>query len=82
MTSRSARVVGVTLADDSAAHEVNNILWSNSWQTTGPAAPTTGSHLQGQIVWNMAPAAGGVPGWICVASGTPGTWKAMAVLAS
>jgi hypothetical protein len=46
------------------------------------AAPTTGTWQQGDRVWNTTPAAGGVPGWVCVTAGTPGTWKAMAVLAA
>jgi hypothetical protein len=39
------------------------------------AAPSTGAHLQGEIVYNSAPAASGKVGWVCVAGGTPGTWK-------
>jgi hypothetical protein len=82
LTVRTAEVVAVTLANDGAANEVNAILRNNSWQSTGAAAPTTGSWLRGQIVWNTAPSAGGVPGWVCVTSGSPGTWKALGVLAS
>lgn len=41
----------------------------------GTAAPTTGAHAQGEIVWNRTPAAGGDVGWICTTGGTPGTWK-------
>lgn len=48
---------------------------------TGTAAPTTGAHLRGEIVWNTTPSSGGPPGWSCVTAGTPGTWKAMANLA-
>lgn len=42
------------------------------------AAPTTGEHYQGDYVRNSEPVdAGGyiVMGWVCVDSGTPGTWK-------
>lgn len=39
------------------------------------AAPTTGYHAQGEVLYNIAPAASGFIGWACVASGTPGTWK-------
>jgi hypothetical protein len=46
------------------------------------AAPTTGSWGKGSIVWNINPSAGGTPGWVCVADGTPGTWKAMSNLAT
>lgn len=45
------------------------------------AAPTSGTHMQGDFVRNSAPsemgAAGSkyvIEGWACVASGTPGTW--------
>jgi len=51
-------------------------------QTTGTAAPTTGTWVVGDICFNSAPTAGGVPGWVCTAAGTPGTWKAMANLAA
>lgn len=47
----------------------------------GTEAPLDGTWGQGDIVWNSAPVAGGTPGWVCVSSGTPGTWKAMASLA-
>jgi hypothetical protein len=45
------------------------------------AVPASGTWISGDIVWNTFPSAAGVPGWMCVTSGTPGTWKAMAVLA-
>ncbi len=45
------------------------------------AAPTAGPHVQGDTVRNLAPVEAGtagsmyvVLGWVCVASGTPGTW--------
>lgn len=41
----------------------------------------TGTWKRGDVVWYTAPSAGGSPGWVCVAAGTPGTWRAMAVLA-
>lgn len=47
---------------------------------SGTAAPTTGTYAVGDMVFNSAPAAGGVPGWTCVSAGTPGTWKAWAAL--
>ena len=42
---------------------------------TQSAAPTSGTWKRGTIIWNSAPSAGGSVGWICTASGTPGTWK-------
>lgn len=47
-------------------------LPSEEW---GTAAPTSGRYLQASKVWNTNVLAGGVLGWVCVASGTPGTWK-------
>ena len=49
--------------------------------TASTAAPTTGQHAQGDFVHNSAPTVLGtagskytINGWVCVASGTPGTW--------
>lgn len=42
---------------------------------TSNLAPTTGTWTQGDIVWQQSPVAGGYIGFVCVASGTPGTWK-------
>ena len=46
------------------------------------SAPTTGNWQIGDVVRNSAPSETGsagskyvVGGWICVAAGTPGTWK-------
>jgi parallel beta-helix repeat protein len=39
------------------------------------AAPVSGTHIIGDIVYNNGPAAGGFIGWVCTASGSPGTWK-------
>ncbi|MES2904542.1 MAG: hypothetical protein V4696_10190 [Pseudomonadota bacterium] len=47
-----------------------------------PAAPTTGNHAQGEFIWNIAPNAGGILGWVCTTSGTPGTWKAVGGVAA
>ncbi|MCA1833044.1 MAG: hypothetical protein ABR520_11280 [Mycobacteriales bacterium] len=40
------------------------------------AAPSTGTHVAGEIVFNADPVASGKIGWVCVTGGTPGTWKA------
>lgn len=46
------------------------------------AAPSSGTFARGDIAWNTQPTAGGTPGWVCVAGGTPGTWRAMANVAA
>jgi len=49
---------------------------------SGAAAPASGTYVQGDMRFNSAPAAGGPMGWMCVAGGSPGTWKAMGNLAA
>lgn len=49
--------------------------------TWGSGPPTTNSWEKSDICWNSGAVAGGIPGWVCTTSGTPGTWKAMAALA-
>lgn len=48
----------------------------------GTAPPTTGTWTRNTIVWNSAPSAGGVIGWVCVTAGTPGTWKSFGTIAA
>lgn len=38
-------------------------------------APTQGSHNKGDITYNTEPVVGGYVGWVCIETGTPGTWK-------
>ena len=45
------------------------------YRGVGSAAPTTGTWLQGDIVFDTAPVAGGTIGFVCTTAGTPGTWK-------
>jgi hypothetical protein len=51
-------------------------------QTYGSAIPSTGSWGRGAIVWNVSASAGGFAGWICVAAGTPGTWKTFGAISA
>lgn len=46
----------------------------------GDAAPTGGTWIVGDIVFNNAPAIGNPIGWSCTVAGTPGTWVAWANL--
>jgi len=41
--------------------------------SSGP--PTTGTWERGDLMLNVSPSAGGNVGWMCIAGGTPGTWK-------
>jgi len=44
------------------------------------SAPSSGTHLQGEVVFNANAIAGDFVGWVCVAAGTPGTWKAFGAI--
>lgn len=53
-------------------------------QIYASAAPSSSDRAwsQGDICWNTGAAANDKPGWICTTGGSPGTWKAMANVAS
>lgn len=44
--------------------------------------PNSGTHKKGEIIFSTVPTAGGNIGWVCTASGTPGTWKTFGAIAS
>ena len=54
----------------------------NVFNGTAFAAPTTGTYASGDIIFNSAPTAGGFIGWVCVTSGTPGTWKTFGAISA
>ena len=45
-------------------------------------APTTGTWNKGEKVWNKDVGAGKYIGWVCISSGTPGTWKGFGLIES
>lgn len=44
-------------------------------QALRSAPPASGTFLASDTVWNNTPNAGSPVGWVCTASGTPGTWQ-------
>lgn len=57
----------------------NGHVWKGDTRIFGSkvfkgAPPTTGAWLRGDIIYNTLPSASNNPAWVCVASGTPGTW--------
>lgn len=48
--------------------------------THGTSAPASGTWTRGDRVYNSSPSAGGYAGWICVSSGSPGTWKGFGLI--
>ena len=51
-------------------------------EVNGTAAPTGLAWRKGDKFWNSAPDGGGTLGWVCVTSGTPGTWKIFGSIAA
>lgn len=50
-------------------------IWAN-------AAPVAGAWSRGDRVWSIVPSASGTIGWVCVTSGSPGTWKTFGVISA
>lgn len=48
--------------------------------TYASSAPVVGGWERGDIVYSNTPSAGGKVGFVCVATGTPGTWKAFGAI--
>lgn len=43
--------------------------------TCGKGPPAGGFHAQGERIFHSSPSPGGHEGWVCVAAGSPGTWR-------
>ena len=56
--------------------DINNSYFTNNKITVGTAAPTSGTYKAGDVVYSSAPNSTAF-GWICTASGTPGSWKVL-----
>ncbi|KAA0565347.1 hypothetical protein F0342_06985 [Bacillus sp. CH30_1T] len=87
--SQAVRLVNSTVTVGSVQSDIEKVLNSGSTlkykqlQQTfnyGGAAPTTGTWKKRDIIWNLNPTASGYLGWICVADGTPGTWKGFGLI--
>jgi hypothetical protein len=80
-TTRNVNVYGklsvnITNPDPDAAFSVDGIMSINGKKFAhGTSAPTEKSWTKGDIVWNSNPVETSYVGWVCVMSGTPGTWK-------
>jgi hypothetical protein len=50
--------------------------------SNGLNAPVSGQWSKGDIVWNTNPQETSYIGWVCIMSGTPGTWKPFGYIGS
>lgn len=60
--------------------EVSGNTWNKILR--GTSVPTTGTWGRGDVIYHNAPVAGGHVGWVCVAAGSPGTWRTFGTIAS
>ena len=68
---------GARLLDTASTLRLSNVIMG-----AYAAAPTTGAHVIGTVIFDSAPAASGFIGWVCTASGTPGTWKTFGAISA
>lgn len=74
-----ARVVLVrTLRIGGGSTDINTSNYTQ--MISGIAAPTTGSHAKGAIVWNRTPVSGGTAGWINIGDATTANWQTFATI--
>lgn len=55
----------------------------NAWNAAeqyGNAIPASGIWSVGDLLYHVAPVAGGNIGWVCTTAGSPGTWKTFGVI--
>ena len=67
--------VGVTNPDPTVKFSVNgNVSFNNKKFVTGIFQPAEGEFNKGDICWNENPTPSSYIGWVCINSGSPGTW--------
>lgn len=75
--------VGINVNNPREQLEVSgNIRFANKLMATGDAPPTNGAYTIGDIIYNTEPKPNGYVGWICTATGNPGTWYPFGLIAS
>ena len=80
-TTRNVNVYGqlsvnITNPQEDAAFSVDGMMVVNGKRFAhGVGAPSEKSWNKGDIIWNSSPTRTSYVGWVCVMSGTPGTWE-------
>ena len=64
-----------TLADDVSLEVAGAVRVQGRKFDTGSEQPSQGTHSKGDIVYNDNPQPGGIIGWVCTNTGTPGEWR-------
>jgi hypothetical protein len=80
-TSRNVNVYGklsvnITNPDPESSFSINGMMKINNRKIfDGAAPPEQGSWNKGDIIYNSDPNPTSYIGWVCVMTGTPGSWK-------
>ena len=74
--ARLSRLENNSISGSVAVNKAESSYIPNLKTIHDTAPPTAGSWQVGDKVWHSAPSPEGNIGWVCVAAGTPGTWKA------
>jgi hypothetical protein len=73
--------MGIGVKNPSEQLEVaGNIKFGNRMFANGNQAPTDGSYQVGDIVWNSKPRSGNFVGWVCISTGSPGSWRGFGLI--
>jgi hypothetical protein len=88
LTNRPVKVfgplsVGISNPDPTLQFSVNgDVAIGGKKFTNHNEAPTSGTWSQGDICWNTTPLPNSFIGWVCVQTGSPGTWAGFGLIAS
>lgn len=66
-------IVDLILAIQNQVNALSEGRISGRYQAA-PASPSSGNYAKGDIVWNSDVTTGGHIGWVCIVSGSPGSW--------
>jgi hypothetical protein len=88
LTNRPVKVfgplsVGVSNPDPTLQFAVNgDVAIGGKKFTNANQAPTSGNWSQGDICWNTTPLPSSFIGWVCIQTGSPGTWVGFGLIAN
>lgn len=73
--------IGVNNPDPSVSLTVGGtISIDNKKFINNTSVPTAGEFTKGDICWNQDPKEGSAIGWVCIASGAPGSWAPFGII--
>jgi len=80
--NKSKQLTAVKNGTVTVTNGVENTQYGTARWFYGSAAPVSGKHERGDIVWDETPTGGSFIGFVCTTSGTPGTFKTFGVISA